>query len=89
MSEPEVQRGQQPGHLGLVKRIFRRRALGAQPPAFHLAGPQVPGRSGRVGARRREGVDDVDEFGFRGPESCKTDIEQGCFRRENLEPGNQ
>jgi hypothetical protein len=31
----------------------------------------------------------VDEFGFRGPESCKTDIEQGCFRRENLEPGNQ
>ena len=31
----------------------------------------------------------IDEFGFRGPESCKTDIEQGCFRRENLEPGNQ
>jgi hypothetical protein len=31
----------------------------------------------------------VDEFGFRGPESCKNDIEQGCFRRENLEPGNQ
>ena len=23
------------------------------------------------------------------PESCKNDIEQGCFRRENLEPGNQ
>ena len=31
----------------------------------------------------------VEEFGFRGPESCKNDIEQGCFRRENLEPGNQ
>ena len=31
----------------------------------------------------------VEEFGFRGPESCKTDIEQGCFRRENLEPGNK
>lgn len=31
----------------------------------------------------------IDEFGFRGPESCKNDIEQGCFRRENLEPGNQ
>jgi Protein of unknown function (DUF3105) len=29
----------------------------------------------------------IDEFGFRGPESCKNDIEQGCFRRENLEPG--
>jgi hypothetical protein len=29
----------------------------------------------------------IDEFGFKGPESCKTDIEQGCFRRENLEPG--
>src|ERR687898_39463 len=26
----------------------------------------------------------VDEFGFRGPESCRNDIEQGCFRRENL-----
>ena len=31
----------------------------------------------------------VDEFGFQGPESCKNDIEQGCFRRENLEPGNK
>ena len=31
----------------------------------------------------------VEEFGFRGPESCKNDIEQGCFRRQNLEPGNQ
>ncbi|HEX7256199.1 MAG TPA: DUF3105 domain-containing protein [Gaiellaceae bacterium] len=31
----------------------------------------------------------VEEFGFRGPESCKNDIEQGCFRRSNLEPGNQ
>jgi Protein of unknown function (DUF3105) len=30
----------------------------------------------------------IDTFGFRGPESCKNDIEQGCFRRENLEPGN-
>jgi Protein of unknown function (DUF3105) len=30
----------------------------------------------------------VERFGFRGPESCKNDIEQGCFRRENLEPGN-
>jgi hypothetical protein len=29
----------------------------------------------------------VDAFGFKGPESCKNDIEQGCFRRENLEPG--
>jgi hypothetical protein len=31
----------------------------------------------------------IDSFGFRGPESCKDDLEQGCFRRENLEPGNQ
>jgi hypothetical protein len=31
----------------------------------------------------------VEEFGFRGPESCKNDIEQGCFRRSNMEPGNQ
>jgi hypothetical protein len=29
----------------------------------------------------------IDRFGFRGPESCKNDIEQGCFRRENMEPG--
>ena len=31
----------------------------------------------------------VDAFGFKGPESCKNSIEQGCFRRENLEVGNQ
>jgi hypothetical protein len=31
----------------------------------------------------------VNEFGFKGPESCKNDIEQGCFRRSNMEPGNQ
>jgi hypothetical protein len=31
----------------------------------------------------------IDAFGFRGPESCKSDIEQGCFRRSNMEPGNQ
>ena len=31
----------------------------------------------------------IDEFGFKGPESCKNDIEQGCFRRSNMEPGNQ
>jgi hypothetical protein len=30
----------------------------------------------------------IDRFGFRGPESCKNDIEQGCFRRENMTPGN-
>lgn len=30
----------------------------------------------------------IDQFGFKGPESCKTDIEQGCFRRDNMEPGN-
>jgi hypothetical protein len=29
----------------------------------------------------------VNTFGFQGPESCKSDIEQGCFRRENMEPG--
>jgi Protein of unknown function (DUF3105) len=29
----------------------------------------------------------VDRFGFRGPESCKNDLEQGCFRKDNLEPG--
>jgi hypothetical protein len=28
----------------------------------------------------------IDRFGFRGPESCKSDIEQGCFRKENMEP---
>ncbi len=31
----------------------------------------------------------VDTFGFKGPESCKSSIEQGCFRRENLEVGSQ
>lgn len=31
----------------------------------------------------------LEEFGFKGPESCKNDIEQGCFRRSNLEVGNQ
>ena len=38
-----------------------------------------------------EGVFDtfVDTFGFKGPESCKNSIEQGCFRRSNLEVGNQ
>lgn len=28
----------------------------------------------------------IDSFGFKGPESCKSDIEQGCFRKENMEP---
>jgi Protein of unknown function (DUF3105) len=31
----------------------------------------------------------VDTFGFNGPESCKNALEQGCFRRENMAPGNQ
>lgn len=31
----------------------------------------------------------IDAFGFKGPESCKNSIEQGCFRRSNMEPGNQ
>jgi uncharacterized protein DUF3105 len=31
----------------------------------------------------------IDAFGFKGPESCKSSIEQGCFRRSNMEPGNQ
>lgn len=30
----------------------------------------------------------VKAFGFKGPESCKNDIEQGCFRRSNMEPSN-
>lgn len=30
----------------------------------------------------------VDAFGFKGPESCKNDIEQGCFRRSNMQPSN-
>ena len=29
----------------------------------------------------------IDQFGFRGPESCKDDIQQGCFRRDNMKPG--
>ena len=29
----------------------------------------------------------VDEFGFKGPESCKNDLEQGCFRRADMDPG--
>ena len=31
----------------------------------------------------------VDAFGFKGPESCRSSIEQGCFRRSNMAPGNQ
>lgn len=31
----------------------------------------------------------IEAFGFKGPESCKSSIEQGCFRRSNMEPGNQ
>ncbi|HMB18031.1 MAG TPA: DUF3105 domain-containing protein [Gaiellaceae bacterium] len=30
----------------------------------------------------------IDEFAFKGPESCKSDIEQGCFRKENMTPGS-
>jgi hypothetical protein len=63
MSEPQVQRGQQPGHLGVVERILRSGALGAQPPAFDLAGTQMPGSPGRVRTRCREGVNNVDELG--------------------------
>jgi hypothetical protein len=62
MGEPQVQRGQQPRHLGVVERILRGRALGAQPPAFYLAGAQMSGRAGRVRARSREGVNNVDEL---------------------------
>jgi hypothetical protein len=29
----------------------------------------------------------IDAFGFQGPESCKNDIEQGCFRKDNMKPG--
>jgi hypothetical protein len=29
----------------------------------------------------------VDAFGFRGPESCTNSIQQGCWRRSNMEPG--
>lgn len=31
----------------------------------------------------------IEEFGFKGPESCKTKLEQGCFRREDLVTGGQ
>jgi Protein of unknown function (DUF3105) len=30
----------------------------------------------------------VGEFGFEGPESCTTDLEQGCVRRSDMAPGN-
>jgi Protein of unknown function (DUF3105) len=30
----------------------------------------------------------VDEFAFKGPESCKSDIEQGCYRKELMKPGS-
>jgi hypothetical protein len=30
----------------------------------------------------------VEEFGFKGPESCKSDLDQGCFRRSDMPPGN-
>jgi hypothetical protein len=30
----------------------------------------------------------VEEFGFEGPESCKTDLQQACVRRSDMEPGN-
>jgi hypothetical protein len=30
----------------------------------------------------------IDEFGFKGPESCKTDLQQQCFRRSDMPPGN-
>lgn len=63
MSEPQVQRGQQPGHLGVVERILRSGALGTQPPAFDLARAQMPGSPGRVRTRCREGVNNVDELG--------------------------
>jgi hypothetical protein len=29
----------------------------------------------------------VDNFGFRGPESCKSSLQQGCWRRSNMQPG--
>jgi len=31
----------------------------------------------------------IDAFGFKAPESCKNSIDQGCFRRSNMEPGSQ
>jgi Protein of unknown function (DUF3105) len=30
----------------------------------------------------------IDEFAFKGPESCKSDIEQGCYRKELMKPGS-
>lgn len=30
----------------------------------------------------------IDEFGFKGPESCKSNIDQGCWRRSIMTPGN-
>jgi hypothetical protein len=30
----------------------------------------------------------IDEFGFEGPESCKSDLQQQCFRRSDMPPGN-
>ncbi|MDQ3777254.1 MAG: DUF3105 domain-containing protein [Actinomycetota bacterium] len=30
----------------------------------------------------------IDAFGFKGPESCKTDLEQGCFRRADMDPSD-
>jgi hypothetical protein len=62
MSETQVQRRQQPGHLGVAERILRSRTLGTQAPAFDLAGAQVPGSPGRVRTRCREGVNYVDEL---------------------------
>ena len=62
MREPQVQRGQQPGHLGVVERVLRGGTLGTQPPALDLAGAQMSGRPGRVRTRCREGVNNVDEL---------------------------
>lgn len=31
----------------------------------------------------------LDGFGFKGPESCKSSVDQGCFRRSNMPPGSQ
>jgi hypothetical protein len=30
----------------------------------------------------------IEEFGFAGPESCKTALQQACFRRSDMAPGN-
>jgi hypothetical protein len=29
----------------------------------------------------------IDAFAFKGPESCKSDLQQGCFRKDNMKPG--